>query len=312
MDRLEYSVVIPVYNSVQSLENMADRINAIFSEINASFEIVFVDDNSPNPETWPKLIELSRRPYVKAYRFSRNFGQQPGTICGLRKSKGEWVITMDDDGQHAPEEIPKLLALKDHDVVIGELKEKKHSLGKRVVSRIKGRFDRIILDKPKALKLSAFRLIRRDTVDSMLHLMGTPYPFIPAMMFYVTKDVVGTPVEHFDRSEGTTGYTFRSMIRLFQNLLINNSSLLLRYIGNMGVSIALLSFLVGGYFIYKKLFFDIKTAGWTSVIVSVLFIGGLVLFSLGVIGEYLIRIINTVERRPIYNIRESVGENLEE
>ena len=143
----------------------------------------------------------------------------------------------------------------------------------------------------------------------MLQLKGTPYPFIPAMIFYATRDVVGVPVAHSERSEGTTGYTFRSMIRLFQNLLINNSSLLLRYIGNIGITIASLSFVLGTYFIYKKLFFDISTVGWTSVIVSVLFIGGLVLFSLGVLGEYLIRIINTVERRPIYLIREEKGES---
>lgn len=302
-----YSVVVPVYNSVQSLEKLCDRVEAVFSELGHSFEIVFVDDCSPNKATWPKLEELCGRQYVRAIRFSRNFGQQPATICGLEKARGQWIITMDDDGQHAPEDFPLLIAQGDHDVVIGELQEKKHTFSKRVFSLIKGRFDRIILDKPKDLKLSAFRLIRRETVDGMLLLKGTPYPFIPAMMFYVTKDVVGVPVRHLERTEGTTGYTFRRMIKLFQNLLINNSSLLLRYIGNMGISIAILSFLLGSYFVYKKLFFNIETIGWTSVIVSLLFIGGLLLFSLGVLGEYLIRIINTVERRPIYLIREEKG-----
>ncbi|MCE2495392.1 MAG: glycosyltransferase family 2 protein [Flavobacteriales bacterium] len=302
-----YSVVIPVYNSVQSLEKLCGRLEAVFSSMGDSFEIVFVDDCSPNRETWPKLEDLCNRDYVRAVRFSRNFGQQPATICGLEKARGSWVITMDDDGQHAPEDIPKLLRQKQHDVVIGELREKKHNLRKRILSRIKGRFDRIILDKPRDLKLSAFRLINRNTVDGMLKLKETPYPFIPAMMFYVTKDVVGVSVDHFERTEGTTGYTFRSMLRLFQNLLINNSSLLLRYIGNLGVSIAALSFLFSAYLVFRKLFMDIVAPGWTSVMVTVLFIGGLILFSLGVIGEYLIRIINTVERRPIYLIRDERG-----
>ncbi|QTN39146.1 glycosyltransferase family 2 protein [Cryomorphaceae bacterium] len=305
----QYSVVIPVYNSLNSLGDLTDRLTAVFSGLDASFELVYVDDCSPNPKTWPKLLELSAQPNVRAIRLTRNFGQQAATICGLEHALGDWVITMDDDGQHAPEDIPKLIQERNHDVVIGQLQEKKHTLSKRFFSWVKARFDRIILDKPKGLRLSAFRLIRRETVENMLQLVRTPYPFLPAMMFYVTKDIVGVPVGHFDRSEGKTGYTLRSMFRLFKNLLINNSSLLLRYIGNLGITIALFSFVLGIYFIYKKLFFDIETVGWTSVIVSVLFIGGLVLFTLGVLGEYLIRIINTVERRPLYIVREEVGKN---
>ena len=306
---IDYSVVVPVYNSVQSLENLCDRISAVFNELGASFEIIFVDDSSPNPNTWPKLRELTNRSHVRALRFARNFGQQPATICGLDKARGSWVITMDDDGQHAPEDFSKMLALKHHDVVIGELENRKHTFTKRMFSIIKGRFDRIILGKPKGLRLSAFRLLRRETVDAILMLKGTPYPFIPAMVFYATKDVVGVSVGHHERQEGVTGYGFKRMIKLFQNLLINNSSLLLRYIGNLGISISMLSFILGSYFIYKKLVFNTEAIGWTSVIVSLLFIGGLVLFSIGVIGEYLIRIINTVEGKPIYLVREELGKD---
>lgn len=300
-----YSIVIPVYNSQASLITLAERIDKVFTEqVNEPYELIFVDDASPNPNTWPTLQALARENVVKVIRFTRNFGQQPATICGLQMARGKYMLTMDDDLQHAPEDIPLLLSEKHHDVVIGELKQKKHSVFKKVASLLKSKFDEIILKKPKNLKLSSFRLMNRMTVDGMMRLINTPYPFIPAMMFYVTKDVVGVKVQHFAREEGRSGYSFGRMIKLFNNLLINNSSLLLRLIGNLGLTISFLSFLMAGFFLYKKLFFDIDTVGWTSLIVSLMLIGGLILFSLGVIGEYLIRIINTVERRPVYIKRE--------
>ena len=307
-----YSIIIPVYNTEKSLFDLSDRLKATFDQLGASFEILFVDDCSPNPKTWPALKELAQRPYVRAFRFTRNFGQQPATICGLEKARGAYMLTLDDDGQHAPEDIPKLLEKKEHDIVIAELLDKKHSISKRIFSMIKSKFDEIILGKPKNLQLSAFRVMNRVTVNGMLQLTNTPYPFIPAMMFYVTKDITGVVIPHHERSEGETGYTFRKMMRLFQNLLVNNSSLLLRFMGNMGITISILSFLLGLFFLYKKLFFKIESVGWASIIVSVLFIGGMVLFCLGVLGEYLIRIINTVERRPIYLVKESLEEHAAE
>lgn len=302
---LRYSIVIPVYNSEKSLIELTDRIANVFDlMVGETFEIIFVDDNSSNPRTWPTLLDLGKRNFVQAARLTRNFGQQPATLCGMQIAKGDFVITMDDDAQHAPEDIPKLLEEKSHDVVIGELREKKHNIFKKITSELKGKFDEAILGKPKGLKLSSFRLFNRGTVDGILQLMHTPFPFIPAMMFYVTRDVVGVPVSHHHRQEGKSGYSLGKMIRLFKNLLINNSSLLLRFIGNMGLGISVVSLLSAIYFVYRKFFFDVQAVGWTSIFVALLFIGGMVLFSLGVIGEYLIRILNTVEKRPIFLVRE--------
>jgi glycosyltransferase involved in cell wall biosynthesis len=140
------SIVIPVYDS-SVLEELAQRIHAVFSGLpGTGYEVIFVDDFSSNPETWPTLERLAGQgSKVRAVQLTRNFGQQPATLCGLAEARGDFVITMDDDLQHAPEDIPKFLALTAWDIVIGQFDRKQHHLFRRLASRAKGYFDRIIL-----------------------------------------------------------------------------------------------------------------------------------------------------------------------
>ncbi len=305
-DLPEYSVVIPVFNTNNSLVEISKRIKRVFlQQLNSSYELIFVDDFSSNDTTWATLRHIvAEDNNVQAIRLMRNFGQQAATICGIQVAKGNYVITMDDDLQHAPEDIPNLIKLRNHDIVIGQFSNKKHSLSKRMMSRVKGYFDQIILGKPRHIQLSPFRLINRHTVEGIKELFSTPYPFLPAMMLYVTKDIVGVEVSHTVRMEGETGYSFLKMLRLFSNLIINNSSFLLRLIGNLGLTISLGSFALAVYLIYQKMMHATKIVGWTSMIVAVLFMGGILLFSLGIIGEYLIRIIRGVDKWPNYIVRE--------
>lgn len=305
-DLPEYSVVIPVFNTDNSLVEISKRIKKVFlQQVNSTYELIFVDDFSQNNSTWSTLKHIVEKDNnAQAIRLMRNFGQQAATICGIQAAKGNYVITMDDDLQHSPEDIPKLIGLRNHDIVIGQFSNKKHSLSKRIMSRIKGYFDQAILGKPKHIQLSPFRLINRHTVEGIKKLFSTPYPFLPAMMLYVTKDIVGVEVTHTVRMEGETGYSFFKMLKLFSNLMINNSSFLLRLIGNLGLTISLGSFALAVYLIYQKMMHATKIVGWTSMIVAVLFMGGILLFSLGIIGEYLIRIIRGVDKWPNYIVRE--------
>lgn len=304
----KYSIVVPVYNTAKSLTELAQRVKEVFDEsVDESYELVFVNDGSSNPETWPTLERLcDDDPCVRAFQLTRNFGQSPATVCGLDESRGQYVITMDDDLQHRPEDIPLLLEKKEHQIVIGKLKQKKHSLFKRVTSRLKEVFDRYILGKPKGLRMSSFRLFNRCIVDGMLSIK-TPYPFIPALMFYVSRDAVNVSIKHEARKEGKTGYSLRKMFQLFSNLIINNSSLLLRVIGNFGIVLSLASFVGGVYFLGKKLLYGINVPGWTSAMVAQLIIGGVLLFTMGIIGEYLIRIVQGVEHKPTYIILKKRG-----
>ncbi len=308
MEEINYSVVIPTYNSTGHLIKLLQRINQVFLEvIKESYEIIFIDDGSENPETWETLKKLQRgQANLTIIQLSKNFGQHAATLCGIKEAKGRYIVTMDDDLQHYPEDIPLLLEQKDHDIVIGRFQKKKHSLFKRVTSRIKGWFDRILIGKPKSIRLTPFRLLKTSIAKGML-LIKTPYPFIPALMFHISKDIVNVDVRHGKSMAGKSTYSLLKMISIFSNLLINNSAFLLRLIGGLGIGVSSISFLIGIYLIVRKLVFNLGVIGWTSTVVSVLFIGGLILFSIGVIGEYLIRIVRTTEQKPTYFIREKSG-----
>jgi glycosyltransferase involved in cell wall biosynthesis len=299
------SVVVPVYDCPDP-EALVVRIEAALDGGGESYEIVLVDDASPSPTIWPALQRLAReRPAVRALQLTRNFGQQAATLCGLAHARGEWMLTLDDDLQHDPADLPALLAERAHDIVIGQLVRSEHSLRRRIASRIKARFDEIIVGKPKHLRLSSFRLLGRTVVDGMLS-MRTPDPFLPALMFRVSKDVVGVPIAHSRRAAGRSGYTLRKLLRVFAALLINNSSLLLRVVASTGIAFALLSIGLAGLAVFRKLADGTAVAGWTSLFAAVMLIGGLVLMSLGIVGEYLIRIIESSEARPPYFVRRRI------
>jgi dolichol-phosphate mannosyltransferase/undecaprenyl-phosphate 4-deoxy-4-formamido-L-arabinose transferase len=296
------SIVIPVYDS-PALEELAARIDQALGGGVDDYEIIFVDDASPDPRVWSTLDRLSQtHPRLRAIQLTRNFGQQAATLCGLAEARGEVVITMDDDLQHDPAEIPLLLARADHDIVIAQFARKEHHLLRRAASRIKSVFDRIVIGKPKNLQLSSFRAMRRPVVDGVLSIR-TPNPFLPALMFHVSKDVVGVSLNHGPRAGGRSGYTTRKLVRVFTNLLINNSSILLRAAAFAGLLFSLISFIVAGLVIYRKLVHGITVQGWASLFAAILLTGGMLLFSLGVVGEYLLRIIESSEARPTYFVR---------
>jgi glycosyltransferase involved in cell wall biosynthesis len=299
------SIVVPVYDS-PAPHLLVERVGEAFRGRDEDFEILFVDDGSPGPGTWTALESLARKDArVRAIQLSRNFGQQEATLCGLREARGDIVITMDDDLQHDPRDIPLLLAHADRDIVIGQLQTQEHHFARRFASRVKGIFDRVILGTPKGLRLSSFRQLSRTVVDGVLA-MRTPHPFLPALMFHVSRDVIGVPVSHSRRSSGRSGYTPRKLLRLFSNLVINNSSMLLRTAAYAGIVLAGLSFTLAGYVVYRKLAHDVSVQGWASLFAALLLIGGLLLVSVGVMGEYLIRIIEATESKPTYFVRRRV------
>lgn len=299
---VEVSVVIPVYDS-PVLEQLVAEIERVLAGQSENYEVILIDDRSPSAETWEILQRLAaERKRVRALQLTRNFGQQAATLCGLAESRGQLVITMDDDFQHNPQDIPRLLAYADHDVVIAQFPRRRHHVLKRISSRIKGWFDQVLIGKPKGLQMTSFRLLKRTVVDGVLSIR-TANPFLPALIFAVTRDIFGVLVTHGERGAGRSGYTLGKMVTVFSNLLINNSSAMLRLVGCMGLSFALASFCLGGIVVYRKLFLGIAVQGWASLFVAVTLIGGVLLFSLGVVGEYLIRIIQGTEHRPAYLVR---------
>jgi glycosyltransferase involved in cell wall biosynthesis len=299
-----YSIVIPVYGTAQSLFELAKNIKSVFkAEKGKEYELIFVNDCSPNLETAPTLEQIFKNDdNVTIISLTKNFGQQAATLCGINHINGDYVITMDDDLQHQPKYIPLFFEKESHDVVIAAFPEKKHSLFKRMMSHFKGWFDHLILKKPKHIQLTAFRMINRHIAQGLRE-CNTPFPFIPAMLFGLTVDIVNVKIPHHDRMDGTSQYSLLKMILLFSNLLINNSYLLLRLLGIIGMSGFLLSIMVSSYLVIRKLFWGFSIVGWASQMLAITFFGGLILFGLGVIGEYLLRILANLENKHMFFIK---------
>lgn len=304
-----YSIIIPVYNSNESLLELAERLDKVFLKVvKKSYEIIYIDDGSTNKETLEALLNVKKRfqENVTIIQLSRNFGKAGAVYCGFSEARGEYIITIDDDLQQLPEDIPKLVEFQERfDVVIGTFKKRKHSLLKRITSKIKKWFDYRLLGIPKTLHSTPLKLYKSFVVDSILK-VNTPFPFIAGLMFNVTRNIRMVEVNHNKRKYGSSSFNFSKRLKQFSNLLINNSSFLLRIIAYIGITISLLNFFLAIFFIFKKFFIGTFVSGWTSLIVIILFIGGLMLFSIGVVGEYLIRIIKGLEHQPPFIIRRKL------
>ena len=222
---IQYSIVVPIYNTSKVLVELQQRIEQVLLfQIKQSYEIILVDDGSSNPATWPAIENLVRnRKHISAIRLTRNFGQHAALLCGMANAKGAYLITMDDDLQHSPEDIPTLISHKEHDMVMGQFRKKNHAPVRNLGSKIKSCFDRIISGKPRKLRVSTFCLIRRNIAERILAIVRTPLPLFSSLAFQATRDVVGVPVSHSPRQEGKSGYSFISLIKLFGRLFISNS-----------------------------------------------------------------------------------------
>ncbi|WP_163340991.1 glycosyltransferase family 2 protein [Desulfopila sp. IMCC35008] len=300
------SVVIPVFNSKDSLIELCNRLDQVFRTVcRESFEIVFVDDCSINAGTWSTLVKLSREhSFVHALQLSKNFGQPAAIIAGMAHSRGKWIVTMDDDLQHRPEDIPRLLSKRDHDVVIGKFTEKRCSTVKKMSSNIKSYFDIFLLGKPKELATSPFRLIKRRVVSEILKIQ-TSRPFPIAMLLSVTSDIVNIDVPHEVRKYGKSNYNLRKSFSLFSNMLFNNSSLMLRLMSYFGFCLFLISIGLGGFLVLKKVMSNQAVPGWTSLIVVTLVSTGSIIFCLGLLGEYIARLLAAVEKQRTWAVKES-------
>jgi dolichol-phosphate mannosyltransferase/undecaprenyl-phosphate 4-deoxy-4-formamido-L-arabinose transferase len=304
--RLSLSLIVPVFNSVQSLPELTERVAAVLvGRAGESYELIFVDDASSDPETWPMLQTLAgQHVEVRAIQLMRNFGRTGAVLAGITAAKGRWLLTMDDDLQHRPEDIPELLCKRDHDVVLAQFSRKHHGLVARIGSRLTTWLEQLAIGMPPALSHSPFLLIKSEIARQMLGIQ-TPSPFLPALYLAVTRDLVGVAA-HDPRHSGESTFSLARRIKNFSNLLINNSALMMRAVAFVGIVMATVSVGYGCYLLIGGVFGTASVPGWTSLMVVTLVIGGLILLSLGVIGEYLIRIIRGVESRPAFVVRREI------
>ena len=296
------SIVVPVYESSHSLVELAQRVHAVFAKHpGATFEILLIDDGSRSPGTGETLRTLSAGyPGITVIRLTRNFGRIAAVLCGLKHARGQNIIIMDDDLQHRPEDIPALLEHRDHDIVVAQFPVRNHDALTILGSWIKSHFDRIILGLP--CRISAFVSLRREVVEAMLQ-MTSPRPFLPALMASVTSDFHPIVLNHDASRHGRSRYSFMRRFVQFTNLLIGNSNLVLHAFGIIGGVVAATGFLAMFVIIFLKFSGRIAEAGWASLVVINLLFGGLILVALGIIGEYLLRILEGGTQKPTYVVR---------
>jgi len=300
---VRYSVVIPVYNSETTLQNLFDRLRTVFQNISENFEIVFVDDGSKD-ESWQKLKELRNKDNrIKIIQLMSNFGQHNALMCGFHFVSGDYVITLDDDLQNPPEEIPKLIKKisEGYDVVYGKYISKKHSKFRNLGSSLIQIVYKNIFSVHN--NLTSFRIIRRQLVNNIV-IYEKSYVFIDGLLAWNSKNIGFIGVMHHERGDGRSGYGIKKLFTLSLNMISNFSIAPLQISSIMGLLFAILGFIMAGYFLLKKIIYGIPVEGYTSLIIVITIFAGIQLITLGLLGEYIGRIHLNINKKPQYEIRD--------
>ena len=297
---MELSVVIPAFKAEASLESLVAALTATLDQWGRSYEIVFIDDASPDA-TWEVLCRLqSQYPdRIALVQLNRNFGQHNALMCGFRHARGKLIATMDDDLQHPPGELPKLLALleqEDFDLVYGGYRARGHHVFRQWLSIPAVLFYQWIFRT--SIAPTSFRVMKRELVESILYYQH-PYTVIDGLLAWNTHRIGRTLVEHEQRRHGRSTYTPTKLVLLALNLFTNFSLLPLRAAWLFGAVSTAMGVLFGA----ANLFRDSATTATTTT-TAVLFIGGIQLLTLALMGEYLGRLHLNVNQKPQYIERQ--------
>ena len=294
---MKIDIIIPVYNSESCLDELTKQLQN--SLIRFSYHIYFVNDHSQD-NSWEKLKKISRsNRNVVLINLAKNFGQDCAIMAGLNQSEGDYVVIMDDDLQHSPNDIiPLIENLKEtnNDVCFGKYNLKKQSIVKNLGSWLNDKLANIVINKPKHVYLSPFKVLRKSIVKKIIKYDG-PYPYIDGLLFRFTSKITEVDIIHHKRFAGKGNYNLYKSTSLWLRVLTNFSVVPLRISTYIGIIASLSGFILGLYFIIRHFFGMYSPEGWPSLIVTILFIGGIQLLGLGIIGEY-------VGRSYIYQSKE--------
>ncbi len=297
------SVCIPVYNSEKTLREVCDRTVQVLSTLTDKFEIILVDDGSSD-DSWHAAEELHRKDRrIKIIQLARNFGQHNALMCAFHYVKGDYIVTIDDDLQIAPEDIPKLFykIQEGHDVVYGTYLRKQHdavrNFGSSLIQFVFRKVFRV------SVGLTSFRIIKKEIVRSILT-YNMNFTFIDGFLAWYTKHITSVQVSHSERAAGRSGYRFGQLAQLSLNMLTNFSISPLQAASITGLSFSIFGFILGFYFFIKKIFFGIPIMGFAATGVLITIFSGVQLLSLGLIGEYVGRVHLNLNKKPQFVVRQ--------
>lgn len=295
------SVVIPVYKAENSLNELYRRLKQALETISTDFEIVLVEDCGGD-RSWEMIVELARKDdRVKGIQFSRNFGQHYGITAGLDFCDGDWVVVMDCDLQDRPEEIPRLYAKaqEGYDIVLARRGARSDPPLKRVTSWLFYKIFSYLADIEYDGDSGNFRIMSRKVVATFRR-MGEQLRFFGGLVQWMGFPTSSIDVEHAERVEGKSTYTFAKLWKLAAETIIAYSDKPLRLAVRVGFVMAFFSFCYGAYILGHALFYGSPVPGWNSLIVSLYFIGGIIIAILGILGIYLGKTFDESKKRPLY------------
>ncbi len=304
---MRYTVIIPCYKSSETIRKVVEETMQQFEQMKrGEVEFVLVDDCSPDDGATVRALRSIVRDYpnVKAVELAKNSGQHNAQMAGLNYAEGDFIISMDDDGQTSPTQLPKLLDEMDkgYDIVYAYYPHKEHSGGRNLGSRFNQWSLRILIGKPKDMKTSSFWVIRRFVRDYAVQYRSA-YTHIQGVFLRVTRNISCVPVEHFKREVGKSGYTFRKLVGLWANI-IGFSIVPLRIATVLGYFFSGVGLIGIIGVIIRKIVRPVTALGWPSVMVSIFFFSGLILLFMGLIGEYIGRIFLGMCNNPQYVVRQ--------
>ena len=302
------SVVIPAYKSRESLPILVQRLEAVLSQSERDYEIIIVDDSSPD-DTWEVSKGLKEtRPHLKIVRLMRNSGQHNALLCGFSLAQGAIIVTLDDDLQNPPEEVPKLVSAirEGYDLAIGAYQSKQHSAGRNLGGKLVDDVQRRIFKLPSDFQLTSFRAVRRPVVDNVLA-MGGVYPYITSMLLSHTSRYLNVPVRHEPRRFGSSNYNLKRSVLLAFNLLLSYSPYPLYMVLALCFGAFAVSMGISSWALWRSVV-GFTMPGWASTVVVISFFNGLILLALVIHGLYLSRINQQITRS---RVAFTIGELLE-
>lgn len=305
------SVVIPVYNSEQTLAELAKRLSQVLPACAERYELILVNDGSRDG-SWDVIAEIApRHPWIRGINLMRNYGQHNALLCGVLAARFDTTVTMDDDLQHPPEEIPKLLKklAEGYDVVYGKPMTEQHGLFRDLASVITKLALQSAMGAANARNVSAFRAFSTQTRAGFEGYRG-PYVAMDVLLTWATTRFAAIPVRHEPRKAGRSNYTFRQLVRHALNMMTGFSTVPLRLGSLLGFAFTLFGVAVLVYVVGRYLIQGSSVSGFPFIASIIAIFSGVQLFALGMIGEYLARMHFRLMDRPAYTVRQVVGQEI--
>lgn len=304
------SIVIGLYNSEKTIKDVLNEIAFVFSQQKEYiYEVILVDDYSPDGvyELVKKAAKEDDR--IKVIHLSKNVGQTNAVIEGYRYAQGDYIVEMDDDMQMPAAAILGMLQRLEegnYDVVFAKYPEQKESAFRRFGSRVNNKMTEIMLGKPRDIRINSFFVMRRFVVQEIINYANN-FPYLYGIIFAITKNVANFDVDHRERTNGKSNYTFWKLLGLWMNGFLNFSIQPLRFAVRLGATITIISFLIAVILIIQRIFGDTQAIGWTSTIVVIIFFSGIQLLGIGLLGEYIGRLYLSESKLPRATIRETTN-----